>query len=245
MIELINPMTSVAIIRSRVRRPVCLALLSSLLLVAGCVSNGLNDDSSEARFPVVIGGTVPEGSGLRICSDYGSRIACNGRPYRLSYDGGLAPLDLRRHQGIDFQAPAGTSVISSTAGIISTVRPDHFCAGGSVIVETEIVTENPRRPGYTDTVYLLYGHIEPDARLVQGQAVHAGDILGVVMPATEDRACIGTVPHVHLTANLGRWAYGQHLDPNLFWKDGPGIVTCFDENNPPSPTEATAPFLCD
>jgi hypothetical protein len=35
-----------------------------------------------------------------------------------------------------------------------------------------------------------------------------------------------------------------HTDPNRFWQNGPGKITCLDKNDPPKENELVAPIGC-
>lgn len=217
-------------------------LLLTLGFVASCQSTA--SAPQPAGFRTIIGASEPSGSGLDVCADYGARFGCGGRPYEVNYGTLAGNVKIKRHQGMDFRASAGTTVIAVADGRIAAVRPDDFCAGGSVLLETGITIDNPYNPAYKADVFVNHLHIRPLPGLKAGQEIKAGTPIGEVLGVSQKYKCIGSVAHVHLQTQMGRWAGAQHVDPSLFWADGPGKVSCFDHSDPPPPGRFVAPLLC-
>lgn len=216
--------------------------LSAATVLAGC--QGAVKAPSPAGFSNIIGASELTGSGLDVCADYGARFGCGGRPYEVNYGTLAGNVKVTRHQGMDFRASAGATVIAVASGRIAAVRPDDYCAGGSVLLETGISMTNPYNPAYKADVFVNHLHIRPLPGLKAGQEIAAGTPIGEVLGVSQKYKCIGRVAHVHLQVQMGRWAGAQHVDPSLFWADGPGRVSCFDPQNPPPDGRFVAPLRC-
>ena len=109
----------------------------------------------------------------------------------------LEPFDascptLHTHTGIDLAAPVGREVRSATAGI-AFVGEDP-AAGEFVAVELD------------SHIRVLYCHLSA-FRIVAGQAVAPGDVIGLVGDTG-----LATGPHVHLQVNID----GKPVDPAAF-----------------------------
>lgn len=221
------------------------------LLLAGCDASGPSTPPpmasaqaySAARasaFPVVIGAAA-RGSQIKPCTDYASPWDYMGRPYRA-----YLPSNnqfITRHEGMDFCAPIGTPVIAGTNGKIHEIEADHEYRGGSLVLSTDIRAIEIGAPRERERrIYLSYQHIVPNPNLVSQQEVKAGDVLGSVQ--TPGKLWIGPVAHVHFAAGYCSKVYECHTDPNRFWANGPGKVTCFDAGKPPPAGMIVAPIRC-
>lgn len=205
-------------------------LVAAAAILAGC-------QTTDARFPEIIGAKRTPSS-LNLCNDYASTRSCGGGRYVTGSHGRT----ITRHEGMDFAARAGTDVIAAAAGKVVAVYRDHHCAGGSVTIETAIEIPDPRAPDYLERIYVRHDHIVPLPEIHEGQMVKAGDPIGRIQ-STQGKACIGDIAHVHLQTQMSPM-YDLHVDPNRFWQDGPGLVTCYDAANPPPADKLVAPLRC-
>lgn len=184
---------------------------------------------------------VPAGSGLDICSGYAAGWGCDGGSYYVHTPDGRI---IRRHEGMDFHAPAGAPVISATRGRISSYSTG-LC-GGIVVVMSDIVATNPKT-GKPGPLLARYVHLEPAASLRLDGRIEAGDVIGHIQDPNaikgKDR-CVGSVPHVHFALRFTDFRIGQHINPNLFWANGPGMVTCYREGMAVPRGKAVAPLRC-
>lgn len=97
------------------------------------------------------------------------------------------------HTGIDIPAPEGTAVIAAAPGLVRAVTSDPICGLGVFIAHGDGL----------DTVYC---HLSA-ATVVPGQAVQAGDIIGVVGSTGQSSG-----PHLH----FGVLVAGRAVDPLIF-----------------------------
>ncbi len=177
---------------------------------------------------------VPQGSGLDMCNDYSSGSNCLGQNYSL-------PDGTNYHKGMDFAAPAGTKVISATHGVVEYVMNDS-CAGTGLTIATAI-TKYDDVLSLEVPVYAKYWHIKPTIVVGTGMKVEPGDVIGEIIPLLNSQ-CYGTVEHVHFELRLLD-ERDKHINPNLYWHDGPGNVTCY-QNGVSVPLKKTvAPLRCE
>lgn len=91
----------------------------------------------------------------------------------------------RKHKGVDFRAPAGTSIPAAAAGVI-VGRGNHDDYGNAAIVQHT-------DPTSTNVKFTLYAHMPNlDSTPALGTAVAKGQIIGVV--GSTGRS---TGPHLH------------------------------------------------
>jgi murein DD-endopeptidase MepM/ murein hydrolase activator NlpD len=209
------------------------ALCMIVVALCGCAGSD--------AFHGKVGATVPIGSGLHLCADYGAIVSCSNRRYNVYSPGGRV---IRRHEGMDFAESPGTPVISATHGTVTT----HFFGhcGGFVIVETNIVRHNPYS-GENSVIYARYVHVEPHEELGYFQEVKPGDVIAYVQDPNDipgRNQCVGDIAHLHYSMDFSIHDIGKHIDPNLFWVDGPGKVTCYREGMVVPPDKAVAPIRC-
>lgn len=210
-----------------------LPLLLTLAL-AGCQTVG----PTTKEFPILVGASAQ--SELRPCSDYGSFTNYMGEPYYVS---GPDTRTQRRHQGIDFCAPAGTPVIAASSGRVQQIFREHPRRGGQVAILTDFKATGRAGPDAKEhQIYLMYVHIKPEPSLQGFDRVEAGDVIGTLEPGGKSQ--IGPRAHVHFAASVCANQDYCHTDPNRFWMKGPGIVTCFDPKNPPRHDQIVAPLRC-
>ncbi len=115
--------------------------------------------------------------------------------WELTYDATLG--DWRTHDGIDIQAPAGTSVVSACDGTVLSVEED------SRLGTTVTVDHNN---GYVTT----YASLQPDPLVVAGDAVTAGSVIGTVGNSSLTESALGA--HLHLSVSKD----GEPVDPQEF-----------------------------
>lgn len=139
------------------------------------------------------------------------------------------------HLGIDVIDKVGTPVIAAAAGEVqsSFYEPAY---GNRVVID-----HGPDASGLS--TYTVYKHLQK--RLLQpGEHVERGQqiaTLGVT------GALGGGIPHLHFEVwRQGRPAGGHLVDPQRFWANGPGRVTCFDAAIPVEATgfRMTYPVPC-
>lgn len=147
--------------------------------------------------------------------------------YRTALDVNFAVRPFR-HTGIDIAGYEGsTPVIAALDGTVDAAR--YYFSGGNCIVLYHGVDALG--------LDLVTGYFHLDRMLVQsGEFVRRGDLLGYVgMTGTT----AGSVPHLHYNVFSGRglkgtpfghYFYNAHVNPHLYWHDGPGKVTMFDAN---------------
>lgn len=200
----------------------------SLVLMSSCAT-------SSETFPVVVGAMAQ--SDVRPCSDYASYFSYAGTPYyvRVPETGKT----VRRHQGIDFCAVAGSDVIAAASGTVVQLVPDNPHRGGRVTLRTGIEYQDN---GKTETLHLDALHITPQTHLKIGDAVKVGEVIGHIQPAGKPE--VGPRSHVHFSAGPIPATWVLHTDPNRFWQKGPGIVSCLDPGNPPGDSRIVAPIRC-
>ena len=212
------------------------ALLVSLVMAA-CLSK--SDNWRAENFPIVVG--TKWGSDLTPCIDYGSRRNAAGHRYRVQTPDGL----IVRHEGMDFCYRAGTPVYAAASGKIHTIVKTNVYRGGWVTQMTDFsATRGDPESSAAEAVYLFYLHIVPSPDLERSQRVEAGDLIGhVVNPAGLPE--VGGISHLHFAAGTCEMQYWVcHTDPNRFWQNGPGKITCLDKNDPPKENELVAPIGC-
>jgi murein DD-endopeptidase MepM/ murein hydrolase activator NlpD len=139
---------------------------------------------------------------------------------------------------MDFAAKAGTPVLAGTYGTVYSKFVHRSC-GETLQIKSDKLVKIPPMQGFGERVtnlYVLYTHIKfkenpsSKAAVKLFAKVKPGDVIGYV-DRTKDRDCIGKVPHVHMELNtLPDWIskMDEGINPNRFWYDGPGMVTCYD-----------------
>ena len=179
----------------------------------------------------------------RICNDYGSTRTCSGDRYNLTspYTGRV----IRKHEGIDIEYPPGTAVYSASFGkVVQTFRSRMMC-GGTVVVAPEIYAPHPKNGGRSK-IYVRYNHIVPRDDIYEYDRVKPGDLIGYVQdPAkTKKSGCIGPTAHLHFSMDHDIDDRGLHVNPHLYWADGPGKITCLAEGITVPEDKIVWPFAC-
>ncbi len=151
------------------------------------------------------------------------------RPGDIATDGG--------HRGFDLLVPSGTPVIAAAGGTVSRslvtplfgrqIRVDHGRAEAGHRLQTR------------------YVHLSE--RLVrEGETVRRGQLLGY----SGMSGLAAGFPHLHFEVRRLDNAEPPRaigfLDPQLFWIDGVGRVTCFERDGeyPETPVRLTYPVPC-
>lgn len=175
-------------------------------------------------------------AGVEICSDFKSRKSCGGKRYEIVLPYGT----FYEHRGIDFVARPGTPVISSVEGSVDWAGYQK-CGGGSVRVRASFRVSDPKF-GDNTRVLVSHNHLRLREGIRRDVNLKPGDVIGYIAEAHSDD-CVGSVPHVHLQMN----AYStdqEALNPNEYWVDGPGQVTCFRDGMTVPNGKIVAPLRC-
>lgn len=133
------------------------------------------------------------------------------------FGGGGGEIDVLPHEGIDIWGKRGTPVIAAAPGRVraSYYEPGH---GNTVEVEHQRDTDGQ----YVRTVYkhLKTRTVEKGATVVRGQQVGT-------MGAT---GALAMLIHLHFEVRRSdSGTYYEPYDPMLYWVEGPGRVTCFEQ----------------
>lgn len=113
----------------------------------------------------------------------------------LLYDTTMA--DWRTHDGIDVQAEEGAAVKTAAGGTVQSVTDDELM-GTTVVIE--------HSGGYTTH----YSSLQADVPVAEGQAVHAGDVIGCVGSTSAAESEMG--PHLHFSVSQN----GSVIDPHAY-----------------------------
>ena len=113
--------------------------------------------------------------------------------------------EMQNHEGIDFAAPAGSSIVASAAGTVKRVGNDPKGYGNFVEIEHE------------NGVVTRYAHAS-EISAKEGQQVNAGDPIGAV--GSTGRS---TGPHLHFEVLRD----GKAVDPTSFLQSGGASKTQF------------------
>jgi murein DD-endopeptidase MepM/ murein hydrolase activator NlpD len=172
-----------------------------------------------------------------LCLDYGRSRLRNGKPYRV-----IEPeRTVISHEGMDFCRPAGSPVIAPVDGRIRFIDPDNRSWGGVVAITTGF-SARPKPNAVQQKIFVEMVHIVPLKGLRKGQRVRAGQLVGHVQAA--NRPSIGKTPHVHFAVRRCNDWPRCHIDPNFFWRDGPGVLSCHDPAKPLPKGRIVAPVPC-
>ncbi|OWU84032.1 hypothetical protein ATO6_16685 [Oceanicola sp. 22II-s10i] len=206
------------------------AVLSTGFLAGMTDAQVLSDNGQPLKYGAR---SVPRG--LDLCNDYLSPRNYAGEPYRIVEKDRI----VTRHEGMDFCAPAGTPVIAPVSGAIIWSVQDHPLRGGQVLIKTDFRVRLKAGSNESRPVYIGLVHMTPKRGLARGQRVRAGDPIGVVQAAGLPE--IGSRSHIHYTARICE-SHTCHIDPNMFWNDGPGRVSCLGGALPKG--KIVAPYRC-
>jgi murein DD-endopeptidase MepM/ murein hydrolase activator NlpD len=141
------------------------------------------------------------------------------------------------HRGFDIFVPTGTPVLAAAAGRVSRVS---FSAlyGRQVLVDH--LAGSGERGLQTRYFHLSEQHVS------NGDAVRRGQLLGY----SGRSGLVGVFQHLHFEVH--RLEDGDPprdvglLDPQAYWVDGVGRITCFDRRRDfsPAPLRLTYPVPC-
>lgn len=126
----------------------------------------------------------------------------------------------RNHQGFDYYAPTGTSIMSVGDGVIHTIQKGHSDYG------TNITIRHTRGKGY---VYSFYAHLSGVANgIVRGKVVRKGEIIGYAGTTGNAKGFTGEDQHLHFEC---RTSPGHQL--GLGGKENPNniVATKFTAQN--------------
>ncbi|MCP5086320.1 MAG: M23 family metallopeptidase [Rhodobacteraceae bacterium] len=214
------------------------------LLLCGLFGSNLTGHA-QAQEPVlekadgspVIHGAKSKPRRARLCSDYGSTRSYTGHPYRVVEKTRI----VKRHEGIDFCHGAGKPVLSPVDGRVEWMAADNPLFGGFVIVRANF-NVRPRPGKKKGVMYFGMVHINPLPGLRPRTKVKAGQLVGHVRRTGPVE--IGPRSHVHFVARVCADPIKCHVDPNFFWRDGPGRVSCYDPSVPVPKGRIVAPVAC-
>jgi murein DD-endopeptidase MepM/ murein hydrolase activator NlpD len=139
------------------------------------------------------------------------------------------------HRGFDIFVPTGTPVIAAADGTVSRVS-------FSVLYGRQVLVDHVFGVAATD-LQTRYFHLS-EQRVAAGEAVHRGQLLGY----SGRSGMVGVFQHLHFEVHrLGDSdpprAIGL-LDPQAYWVDGVGRVTCFERGRDFLPSRLTYPVPC-
>lgn len=141
------------------------------------------------------------------------------------------------HRGVDILVPSGTPVLAAADGQVAR-------ASVSALYGRQLLV-NHRRGGADHALQTRYFHLSE--RLVdEGEAVRRGQVIGY----SGLSGLVGGFPHLHFEVH--RLDAGDPprtirlLDPQLFWVDGAGRITCYDRRRDfaATPELLTYPVPC-
>lgn len=111
---------------------------------------------------------------------------------QLTYDATLG--DWRIHDGIDIQAPAGTSVAAAAAGTVLSVEEDARM-GTTIVID------------HLNGCVTTYASLQPATEVLAGDSVSAGTIIGAVGNTSLVEAGLGA--HLHFAVTMD----GESVNP--------------------------------
>ncbi|MEO1239299.1 MAG: M23 family metallopeptidase [Pseudomonadota bacterium] len=140
-----------------------------------------------------------------------------------------------RHLGSDFIARIGTPVLAAASG---EVTRSFFDPAYGHTVEMSHGQSDAGQPIVTRYTHLKSRSVAALATVQRGQQIGTLGRSGILA---------GGIAHLHFEVWIGS---GRDLtnarDPNLYWVDGSGIVTCYDPARtvPGRPFSITHPVVC-
>lgn len=139
------------------------------------------------------------------------------------------------HLAIDIIAALGTPVIAPADGRVIRVFTEPMY-GNNIVIDHGVNTAGQR-------VHTSYMHLQTQGVAV-GETVQRGQQIGTL---GRSGVLSGGVLHLHFSVLVeNRRGRMDPADPNRFWVDGSGIVTCFDWAKEWPDTEflTTYPVVC-
>lgn len=138
------------------------------------------------------------------------------------------------HRGFDVRAATGTPVIAAAPGRVVMAFGD-VMHGQQVVVDHGIDSDGAR-------VVTRYHHLHR-TDVVVGQVLKRGDKIGQL----GSTGAAAVFQHLHFEFRRGETIQkADPVDPNLYWIDGVGRVTCFEPGRvyPERPIRITYPTTC-
>jgi len=141
------------------------------------------------------------------------------------------------HKGIDILVPSRTPVLSATDGVVSRVQTS-ILYGRQVMIDHGAVAAGYR-------IQTRYFHLS-EQRVAVGDRLRRGRVIGY----SGLSGMAAGFPHLHFKVHrLGEGADAvavRFIDPQLFWVDGRGKITCYDKRRewPAEPIALSYPVPC-
>jgi len=141
------------------------------------------------------------------------------------------------HLALDFIAPRGTPVIAAADGVVTDSHYGPMYGNQITLYHGQDV----------DGKFVWSSYFHLDSRLVkEGQKIRRGEQIGTL---GETGTLALLLPHLHFQILVGKTRDQFPLtpdNPNRYWVDGPGYVTCFDRHKryPDRPIRITHPVVC-
>jgi murein DD-endopeptidase MepM/ murein hydrolase activator NlpD len=141
------------------------------------------------------------------------------------------------HKGFDILVPSRTPVLAATDGVVSRVQTS-ILYGRQVMIDHGATAAG-------DRIQTRYFHLS-EQRVVVGDRLQRGQVIGY----SGFSGLAGGFPHLHFEVHrLGDGADAvavRFLDPQLFWVDGRGRITCYDKHRewPAEPVALSYPVPC-
>ena len=199
------------------------------------------------RAAVLLGAALVGGCGGLWPERYGE-VAADADPVRVDGGPNVIPpnapstlnghwADYGGHQGIDILGPVGTPVLAPAPGVVqaSNFEPMY---GHRIVID-----HGQDADGHA--VRSLLAHL--DTRLVEpGERVHRGQEIAKL---GRTGLLSGAIPHLHFeirTRAPQRHRIFEPRNPNLYWVDGPGLITCYSTGREyrPASFRITYPVPC-
>ncbi len=141
------------------------------------------------------------------------------------------------HKGFDIIVPDRTPVLAAAGGEVSRVAR-------SILFGNQIILNHGRNAvGYR--IQTRYFHLDQPL-VIEGEKIRRGQLVGY----TGATGLAGVFPHLHFEVHRLNEAVApiafKFLDPQLFWVDGVGKITCYDNRREysESPVRLTYPVPC-
>ena len=201
--------------------PLHAGALLGTLMIAGC--SGL--------WPAPYGDVAADADPVR--ADGGPNVIPPNAPSTLNghwadYDG---------HQGIDILGPVGMPVLAPAPGV---VQASHFepMYGHRIVIDHGIDANG--HAVHSMLVHLDARLVEPGERIRRGQQIARLGRTGMLS---------GAIPHLHFeirTRAPQEHRIFESRNPNLYWVDGPGRITCYSSQREfaATPFRITYPVPC-
>ena len=99
--------------------------------------------------------------------------------------------------------------------------------------------------GKKRTVFALYTHLAK-IQVKKGSNLKHGTPIGRISKTSKRFPCIGQRPHLHFELSHSRDFSGKSINPNLYWANEPGEITCYKKGSKiaTSHLALTSPLTC-